>query len=304
MNHISIYAHFLENFLKADSKIRVIFDCSDGTTGLVLKKLFTGGSKDLIFLNAKPNGNFPAHGPNPWVGSTLKKLGKKVVKGKFDLGAVFDGDGDRVFFVDNRGREISGDATAALLASFSRGPVILDVRAGYAAHEYFQNAGRKVVESRIGHFFIKKLMREQKITFGAEVSGHYYFAVSDAGKMLYFDSGILAAIHMINQISSIKSKKLMLSDWIDALPQTYRVPETNFEVRDKKEMMKKIETHFKKSAWRISKLDGLRMEFHSPDFWFSVRPSNTEDLLRLNLEARSKGVFREKSLELRHLIRR
>ncbi len=299
--YTKVYARFLKKFLKASRTLKVVFDSSDGTTGLALQELFRGVAKiNPVFLNAKPNGNFPAHGPNPWTGGAIKKLGKEVRRHGADFGAIFDGDGDRVFFVDDLGRSISGDAAAVLIGAAFKGPVILDVRAGYVARELFRSSGRKVIDSRVGHFFIKKLMRKKRMQYGAEISGHYYFAVKDAGGTLYFDSGILAAVNMINQISNLKSQNLRMSDWIDSLPKTYRISETNFNVSDKEGMIKKIESNFKKSAKRVSKLDGIRMDF--PDFWFSVRSSNTEDLLRLNLEARDKKTLKQKLLELKASI--
>lgn len=302
MDHVKIYANFLRRFLRVRESIKVIFDSSNGTTGMVLKELLRSNRFiKPVFSNARPDGNFPAHGPNPWGGSAIADLGRRVLKTNSDFGVIFDGDGDRVFFVDNRGRSISGDMTALLLGQSFRGPVILDVRAGYIAREYFSGAGRKVIESRVGHFFIKRRMREEKIQFGAEASGHYYFAVKDSGNMLYFDSGILAAVHFMNQAARIMKQGMKLSDWIDALPKTYRIPETNFKVRDKRGIMKKTETHFKKSAKRISKMDGIRMDFR--DYWFSIRPSNTEDLLRLNLEAKSAVVLRAELGKLKALIR-
>jgi len=295
MDYISIYANFLKTFLMPKSFVKVVFDSSDGTTGLVLRELFRGVPKmEPVFLNAEPNGNFPAHGPDPWAGDAMQQLGKEVCRRKADFGAIFDGDGDRVFFVDNLGRSISGDAAAVLIGKAFKGPLILDIRAGYVVRELFQSARRKIIDSRVGHFFIKKLMRKKRIRYGAEISGHYYFK-----DFFYCDSGIFAAIQFINSVSRLPGR---LSDWIDSLAQTYRIPETNFEVGDKKKMMKKIEMHFRKSAKKTSRLDGIRMEFVSPDWWFSVRPSNTEDLLRLNLEAKDRINLKQKLTELKNLI--
>lgn len=294
MNYCNLYVNFLKKFLKLKRKLRVVFDCSNGTTGKVLKELFRdpsirSGRPSVFFINEEPDGRFPAHGPNPMAEGALRDLRSAVLKHKADLGVIFDADGDRVFFVDDCGREIHPDIVAALISKNYKGPVILDVRAGYLARELI--GAKRVVDSRVGHYFIKKLMHQKKIGFAAEISGHYYFK-----DFFYADSGIFAAIMFINEVSRISK----LSSWIDKLPKYYQSGEINFVVKDKEVAMKKIEERFKKSARKISHLDGLRMEFEA--WWFNLRPSNTEDLLRLNLEAKEKNVFEQQLRDLKNLL--
>src|SRR3989344_692112 len=297
MDYLDLYVKFLKKFLKPRALTRVVFDCSNGTTGIILKKLFQKSKLRSILINDSPNGHFPAHGPNPMVPGALRDLQKAVKKYKADLGVIFDADGDRVFFVDDRGREASSDAIVGLLGMAARGNVILDVRCGYLARELLVKVGRKVLDSRVGSYFFKKLMREKKVEFAGEFSAHYYFK-----EFFYADAGIFAAIQMINQVSALKEKNQSLSGWIDALPVYYRSGELNFKVKDKAVVMKRIENFYKKSASRISYLDGVQMEFTNPDYWFNVRPSNTENLLRLNLEAKDKKIFTQHLAEIQKLV--
>ncbi len=288
MDYTRIYAGFLKKFLKIRRPLKVVFDCSNGSAGPVIKKIsnLVIGKLEIILINEKPDGRFPAHGPNPMAKGATDDLRKAVSKNKADLGVIFDADGDRAFFIDDLGEGIHSDITAALIGKNYKGPVILDVRAGYLARELIS----KVIDSRVGHYFIKKLMRQRKAPFAAETSGHYYFK-----DFFYADSGIFAAIQFMNAASEILKKGKKLSGWIDSLPKYYRSGEINFRISDKKAVMKKAENLFKKEAKKISHLDGLKMEFGPPvgQWWFSLRPSNTEDLLRLNLEAKDEKVFKK-----------
>lgn len=296
LNYTRRYAQFLKRFLRVEHPVSVVFDCSNGTVGLVLRELLRGERRIRgRMVNGTPDGAFPAHGPNPMSGGAIEELGRRVSRAKADLGAVFDADGDRVFFVDDRGRPFRPDHAAIAIASNFKGPVIVDVRSGYALREWLRGERRRVIESRVGHFFIKKLMRKKRVSFAAESSGHYYFK-----DFFFADSGLLAAIHVVNRVARLAGEGKRLSAWVEALPEVFSAGELNFEIRDKEGTMRKIEAHFRARARKISKLDGIRMEF--PDFWFSVRPSNTEDLLRLNLEAKDKNVFTAQLKEVRAMI--
>ncbi len=286
MNYIKPYVDFLKKFIKPARPLRVVADCSDGTAGLVLKKLFAASRVRAKLVNARPDGRFPAHGPNPMAEGVLAGLKKTIISAKADLGVIFDADADRVFFVDDAGKEVPPDAAAALISKNFKGPVILDVRAGYLARELLAAPKKKIIETRVGHYFIKKLMVRHNVGFAAETSGHYYFAFPGGA---YFDSAILAAIYMINAIAGLKEKRL--SRWLAGLSCYYRSGELNYEVEDKVKAMTAVEEKYKKEARKISKLDGLKMEFEK--WWFVLRPSNTENLLRLNLEAKSEKILKQ-----------
>lgn len=302
MDYINIYADFLKNFLKPQRKLKVVFDCSNGTAGIILKNLKTKKLK-AILINQIPDGNFPAHGPNPLKFGALKQLQNEVKKQKADLGMIFDADADRVFFVDNLGRFVNPDIIARLLIwHLKPRKVIIDIRTGWLVRKPTTNNLRpttnnqQLIISRVGHYFIKKLMREIKANFAAEYSGHYYFK-----KFFYADSGILAAIEAINAVSKLPYK---LSDFIDLLPQYHRSDELNFKVKNPQECLKKIEQALKAKNYKlkakISYLDGLTMEFE--EWWFNLRPSNTEPLIRLNIEAKSKKLLNQKIKELRNFL--
>ena len=297
MDYAEIYAKFLRRFLKLKAPLRVVFDCSNGTTALIIKKLrnLEIDKLEIKLINDKPDGNFPAHGPNPMAENALNDLERAVKKYRTDLGVIFDADGDRVFFVDDKGKEIHSDIIAGLIAENFFGPVILDIRSGYSAREPLSRAKRKVVDSRVGHYFIKKMMKNKKINFAAELSGHYYFR-----DFFYCDSGIFAAIQALNQASDIKQKGSSLSRYADSLPGYFSSGEINFRVENKQSLLKKIESRYKKQAKKISHLDGVKMEFD--DWWFNLRPSNTEDVLRLNLQAKREGVYKSKLKEVKKLL--
>jgi len=284
MDYLKLYTEFLGQYLKPKRTMKIVADCSNGTTGLVLEKLFSGKQNcETILLNKNPDGNFPAHGPNPLAEGAMEELGKAVVLNKADFGVIFDADGDRVFFVDNLGRPVRPDAAAALMILDFKGPLIFNAAVGYLAREAASAGKKKVIDARVGHTFIKQAMKESGGDFGAEVSGHYFFRF-DGG--LVWDSGILGALHVINSVSALPDG---FAAWIDRQPQSFHSGELNFEINDKQAVLDKIESEYGSKAEKISKLDGIRMDFSN--WWFIVRPSNTEPLLRLILEAKDRKVF-------------
>ncbi len=296
MDYINLYADFLKKFLKPKRPLCVVFDCSNGTAGLILSKLKIAcparENLELIIINGKPDGNFPAHGPNPMAKDALRELKEAVLRHRADLGVILDADGDRVFFMDNLGREINPDVAAVLISKNFSGPVTLDARSGYLIREALAADKKSALDSRVGHYFIKKLMSEKQADFGAEQSGHYYFkfkGFSAKSGSAYWDSGILGAIHLINALPE------NIAAWIDRLPKYFQSGEINFSIKDKTAALKKIKSLYAKKSKTISELDGLKMEFNSPsgEWWFSLRSSNTENLLRLNIEAKKESVLNE-----------
>ncbi len=306
MNYINLYANFLKKFLRPQRKLKVIFDCSNGTTGLILKKLLKNDSLiDYKLINQFPDGNFPGHEPDPMKRFALSDLRLAVIKNKADLGIIFDADGDRAFFIDNFGRFIDPDAIARLLIwKLKPGKIIIDVRTGWLVknitnhcHGCPEISNIKIIESRVGHYFIKKLMRKIDADFAAEYSGHYYLK-----KFFYADSGIMTAIETINTISRLPYSP---ADFNDLLPQYYRSGEINIKISKSQiakgkaqSLFKKIEKKLKNRATKISHLDGLTMEFNpsagSGQAWrFNIRPSNTEPIIRLNIEATDKKLLKQ-----------
>ena len=296
MDYLELYSDFLKKFLKPKRKLKVVFDCSNGTTGIILKKLFrqpdVKPQVSVVLINDNPDGSFPAHGPNPLIKGATKQLEKAVKEEKADLGVIFDSDGDRAFFVDGLGRLIDGDAvTKLLIEELNPKNIVVDINTGWLIKK------SKVIISRTGTYFIKEAMGKYKANLGAERSGHYYF--SSGKNKFYFDSGILAAIHMINHISKMKSEEFYA--YLGNLEKYCRFSE-DFIVseKNKKKILNLIIRKYGKSAEKISKLDGITIEFEK--WWYNVRPSNTEDLLRLNIETIDKKMLKKKLREIKKLI--
>lgn len=289
----SEYVDFLKRFLHADAKtLDIVFDCSSGSTGPIIDRLFP----DSIILNGRPDGNFPKHAPDPLHAGSLGALQKSVVANDADAGVIFDADGDRVFFIDDRGRFVDQDVVAYLLLwSLRPKQFVTDAKDGWLVRE--APFGAKRIAGKTGHYYIKQTMRAKNIEFGCERSGHYYFK-----NFFFCDSGIMAAIEMLNAIARLP---YLLSDLVDLAPRTYRSQEINISIQpgDHDALFARIEQAYKKNARVVIKTDGIAMEFSNPDWWFNVRASNTEPLMRLNMEARDNRVHKAQLKKLTTLIK-
>jgi phosphomannomutase len=280
--------------------LKVVMDAANGMGGMIASELFKGVDIKIIPLYFEVDGNFPNHGPNPLLEENHREMLKRVVKEKADLGVMWDGDCDRVFFVDEKGEFVKGDFITGLLAETmlkknSGRMVIYDLRASkYVPDTILKNKG-KPFESRVGHSFIKQRMRDYDGVFGGEITGHYYYKIEDD---LYSDNGFIPVIQILEMLCTHKVK---MSELLKASANYHKSDEINSEVRDKDKKMKEIEEAYKKKAKRISHLDGITIELDN--FWFNIRPSNTENLLRLNLEATSDKLLKEKIKEVLGLIR-
>ena len=290
---ISEYADFLSGFLHDDARaLNVVFDCSNGATGPVIDALFP----DSIILNGRPDGNFPNHAPDPLQEGSLDALRKKVISDHADVGVIFDADGDRVFFVDDRGRFVDPDVVAyLLLLSLRPKRFVTDTKDGWVVRR--QPFGAKRIESKTGHYFIKHAMRKNCAELGCERSGHYYFK-----NFFFCDSGTMAAIEMLNAVARLPYR---LSDLVDLLPATYRSKEINVPILSgaRETMLARIARAYAKDAIAVSTMDGITMEFSDPDWWFNVRFSNTEPLVRLSMEARDRAVYDAQFKKLTGLLK-
>jgi len=293
------YREFLLQYLRGPSKqskpLKVVIDASNGMAGRWFPIVFDGAKGlDVIPLHFKHDGTF-VHDPNPLVASNLADLRKAVRDKKADFGACFDGDADRCIFVDEKSTIVSCDMITALLARMflERNPgaaVVYDLRSSRVVAEEIERAGGKPIRDRVGHAFMKKTMAEHNAIFGGELSGHFYFRDN-----FYCDSGLLAFIHVVNLLSDSGRK---LGDWVRPL-QRYRASgEINFQCPDKAHTLKQIMQSYDDA--QVDQLDGVTVQY--PDWWFNVRPSNTEPLLRLNLEARNKKMVEEKVAELEPVL--
>ena len=277
--------------------LKIVIDAGNSVAGLIIPEIFKRIDCGLVPLYFKPDGNFPNHGPNPLDSESLSGLQNVVKKECADLGVAFDGDADRLIFVDEKGRCISGDLITALLAKDilkeDRGKKIMySLNSSRIVRETIQKSGGVPIVSRVGSAFIKDQMRKEKAIFAGEVSGHYYFKTLD-----YTDNADLV---MLKVMEILSKEKKTLSELIRPFKKYWQSGEMNFEVEDKQAKILEIEKEY--SGGRISHLDGLTVEYK--DWWFNIRPSNTEDLLRLVVEAETEGLMKEKVKEIRKIIRK
>ena len=287
------YGDFLRKNVKLKKPMRIVFDCSNGYAGEVLKETLKATNIQPIYLNALPLGNFPGHGPNPSAPHALDELKKEVIAKKADLGIIFDGDGDRAIFIDDKGREIdSDDLIKFYIEEKNTKAMVCDIRIGWSVRE---NKKIKIFRTKVGNYYIKKKMIEKRINFGAERAGHYYFKIKGA----YIDGAIKMAIDIVSLISRHKET---ISQIIDNYPKKYfRISEKNYFIKNKEAAIEAIKKVYIRKKPKIIKIDGLTMEFK--DMWFNVRPSANENLLRLNMEARSEAILQRELKVITSLIK-
>lgn len=279
--------------------LKLVVDCGNGMGGYVLPRIFEKVKNEPIRLYWRLDGSFPNHEANPLKTETLLALRDRVVDEQADLGVAFDGDGDRVAFVDEKGNIIPGDYVTALIARemLKKNPgakILYDLRSSWVVPEEIRKAGGEAVECRVGHGLIKKQMREEGGYFAGELSSHYYFS-----DFYTTDNGDLA---MLNMIKLLLREGKPASEIVAPLRRYYHSGEINSEVEDIPAVLKRLEEKYGPHAKRTTHLDGYKAEFE--DWWFNVRPSNTEPLIRLNLEAKTKELMQEKVEELLKEIRR
>ncbi len=241
----------------------------------------------------EPDGTFPNHQPNPLLPENRELIVAKTLEERADFGAAFDGDADRCFFVDDEGEFVPGDFVTALLAEsvLEKEPgarIIYDVRASWAVPDTIERAGGIPLINRVGHAFIKHRMREEGAAFGGEVSGHYYFRDFSQA-----DSGAIPFLLMLELVSKRGER---LSEILRPFRERYFLTgEINLPVGDVERELRRLEERFGPEG-EVSHLDGISIE--GPDWHLNVRPSNTEPLLRLNLEARSRELMERKRDEV------
>ena len=278
--------------------LRVVIDAANGMAGAMLPPVLDLlPMLDVVRYYFEPDGSFPNHEPNPLLPENREFIIGKTTEERADFGVAYDGDADRCFFVDDAGNFVPGDFTTALfaqsiLAKEPGGKVIYDVRASWAVPEAIEQAGGVPLINRVGHAYIKQRMREEDAVFGGEVSAHYYFR-----DFTQADSGVVPFLLMCDLIS----KRGKLSEVLASLRGRYFITgEINTPVADVPAKLEELEERFGAEG-RVSQLDGLSVEFD--DWHFNVRPSNTEPLLRLNLEARSQDLMDRKRDEVLGVIR-
>jgi phosphomannomutase len=277
---------------------RIVVDASNGSAGRVFSKLAARLGVDALVLNAEPDGRFPNHDPNPLKEESRRQLAEAVVSRGARLGCVLDGDGDRILFVDEKGRAIENYFLSCLiaeelLACAPGASLVYDLISSRVLPERVAELGGKPVVSRVGYTFLYDQMVATGAVFGAETSGHVYFKVTDR----YYTESAAFALAVLLQLLSHRG--VPLSTLVDPLRGRYaQSPEINVEVPDKAKAMAAIEERF--AAGRVDRLDGISIAFD--DFWFNVRPSNTEPLLRLRLEAVNAETARARTAEIQAIL--
>jgi phosphomannomutase len=292
------YVEYVARFFnEGKEKKRIVIDFANGM-GAVEKEVYEKISTSLesSYLFEELDGNFPNHEANPLKIETLEVLQKKVLEKKADLGVAYDGDADRVGFVDEKGEVVPMDYLIALLAKevLKKSPgslILMDLRSSNAVKEVIEEAGGKVNRCRVGHSLIKKQMREQGAVFAGELSGHYFFEENSKAEM-----ATLAVMMLLNLMNETGYK---MSELASDLKRYHHSGEINSEVADKEVTISKLKEKY--ADGKLDTLDGIRIDF--ADWWFSVRASNTEPVLRLNLEAKTKELMEEKREEVLGIIR-
>jgi len=285
--------------LKAIKKLKIAVDAGNGMAGKMIPLVFKGLNAKLIPLYFDLDGRFPNHLADPSKFENLKQLQKKVKKEKCDLGMAFDGDADRIFFIDEHAKVIDSSLmscliTKRILEQHPNEKVIYSLVCSHIVPEVVMKHNGTPIRERVGHSFIKQTMKDTGAIFACEHSAHYYYRHNFRA-----DSGIITALLVAEILSKNKQK---LSELLEEFKKYFKIEETNSKVKDKDKKLKEIEAIYKKKRRsKFNKLDGITFEFK--DWWFNVRPSNTEPLLRLNLEANSKKLMEEKKKELLKIIR-
>ena len=276
--------------------LTVVADAANGMAGLILEPIFERLPANLIGLYLDLDGTFPNHPADPIQPENQEDLRKAVVEHGADVGLAFDGDADRVFVVDEGANGVSGSLLVALIADklLEREPggtILHNVICSWVVPEVIRERGGTPVRTRVGHSFIKQVMAETGAVFGGEHSGHYYFRDHYRA-----DSGLVAALLVLQQMSEAG---VPLSDLLRPFRRYHASGEINSEVEDAPAVIERLAEGYADGAQ--DRLDGLTVEYE--DWWFNARPSNTEPLLRLNVEARDEGLLAEKTAEVLSIIR-
>jgi phosphomannomutase len=278
----------------------VVLDAGSGMGGLVAPKLFERLPCKTTTLCFEIDGTFPNHEANPLIEENRRDITERVIAEKADIGIAWDGDADRCFFIDGNGEFVAGDFITALLAEAflikSRGEkIIYDVRASYAVKDIVAKYDGSALMNRVGHAFIKRRMREEDAIFGGEVTGHYYFR-----DFYYADNGFIPALLLLELMSK---KGLTLAQLLEPLRAQYFISgEINTKVASMEQVARKLDGLAATYAdGHLYRMDGVSVEY--PDWHFNVRPSNTEPLLRLNLEATTEAMMAARRDEVVSFIR-
>ena len=311
------YVAFQRQYVGDYSCLDIAMDLSNGMSALIVKDLFPSG---IHYLCDVMDGSFPNHEPNPLMPDNTLMLRKYVVENKCDIGVIYDGDADRVMFVDEKGRFVSPDLIIALLGhffmqgtgtspaavlrkgmseTFRPGEVIAlqDIRSSKAVAEYLAPLGVEVRTWKVGRAYAAPKLRELDGLFGGELAGHYYFK-----DFFYSDSGIMASSIVLDIVAEMKRRGRTFSSLVDAIGTYFNSGEINFRISRKREAMDAVRDYFvsREKPSASMDFDGYRVEFSG--WWFNIRPSNTEPYLRFICEATDKGVLEDRVARTRDIV--
>ena len=294
---LAAYADHVASFSKIGAPVSIAIDAANGMAGYtlpaILERLPDVRATTMLM---EPDGSFPVHEANPLKEENLDYVRELVKKSGARLGVSFDGDADRCCFVDETGRTVPADLMTALLAqqfqvTHPGKPIVYDLRSSWVVKEVVRAGGGEPIRDRVGHSFIKATMRERGAIFGGELSGHFYFAEN-----FTTDSGVLAMVTALNLLTQAEHRNTPFSELVKGLRRYHATGEVNFHVEDKDAAIATLRTRF--ADGRQDDLDGITVEYGDLDaaswWWFNVRASNTEPLLRLNLEAKTPALRDEK----------
>ena len=286
------YLQFQSQYHYNIDNLNLVMDCSNGMASILVKEIF--GNQPLYLFDTL-DGTFPNHEANPLEPENIVALQEKVRETKADIGVVFDGDADRVMFVDEHGDFIPPDLMIAVLGHYFieeknvQGLVIQDIRTSKSVSEYWEKMGREMYIWRVGRAYAAMKLREIDGAFGGEYAGHYYFR-----DFFYSDSAMIAAQVLLHVFADMKKKGVSVSQLIGQIKRYANSGEINFTIEEKKAAMEAVvkTATAQEKPEKILDFDGYRVEF--PDWWFNIRPSNTEPYLRLLMEARTEALLKEK----------
>ncbi|MCG8349444.1 MAG: phosphomannomutase/phosphoglucomutase [Chloroflexales bacterium] len=276
--------------------LKVIVDTGNGMVGPILQEVYKHLPVQLIGLYLDPDGTLPNHGLDPLQPENRAELQRRVVEEGADIGFAFDGDGDRFFTIDDRGQFVSGDFLTALmgqylLEKYPNAKILYDVRASWAVPDLITAAGGTPLMERVGHAFIKRRMSSENAVFAGEVTGHYYFRDFN-----YADSGIVPSLYLLEMLSKRSQK---MSELLAKLEAKYFISgEINSTIANPKAKLQELAERYKDAEQHT--MDGLSVNY--PTWHFNVRPSNTEPLLRLNLEAKTREEMEQRRDEVVGII--
>ncbi|MDD2583952.1 MAG: phosphomannomutase/phosphoglucomutase [Bacteroidales bacterium] len=297
------YISFLLKYKKDLSSLNIGVDISNGMAGILIKDVLGKESQRLHYIYDEPDGTFPNHDANPLVPENVVDLQNLVKEKGCDIGVIFDGDADRVMFTDEKGNFISPDLMIAVIGHYFleekgiKGNVLQDIRSSKAVGEYLEPMGATIHTWRVGRAFAAHKLREIDGVFGGELAGHYYFK-----DFFYSDSGIMAALIILGVFAKMKSKGRSVSDVIATIAKYENSGEINFRIEKKQQAMDVIRDYFisREEALASFDFDGYRVEFK--EWWFNIRPSNTEPYLRFIAEASSKELLQNRVSKVKELL--